>query len=197
MTFVLGLTGSIGMGKSTTSKLFAEAGVPVWDADATAHKLYAPGGAAALVLGTAISDALDHTGAVDRAALRSAISNDPKVLDQINAIVHPLVAADRASFLAVHKGLVLLDVPLLYETGLESQCDRVAVVTIDPEIQEDRVLARGTMTESEFNTILSRQMPDAEKRQKADYVIVTDTLDHAREQVGKILEDVKRVMSDA
>ena len=197
MTFVLGLTGSIGMGKSTTSKLFAEAGVPVWDADATVHKLYAPGGAAALALGSAIPDALDHTGAVDRAALRSAIMNDPKVLDQINAIVHPLVAADRASFLAAHKGLVLLDVPLLYETGMESQCDRVAVVTIDPEIQKDRVLARGTMTESEFNTILSRQMPDAEKRQKADYVIVTDTLDHAREQVGKILEDVKRVMSDA
>lgn len=186
--FRLGLTGSIGMGKSTTAQMFADEGVPVWDADAAVHRLYAPGGAAALALGEALPGSLDAAGGVDRAALKAMIAADPAVLDRLNAIVHPLVAADRAAFLATATAdIVLLDIPLLYESGLEKGCDAVAVVTAPPEIQRARVLARETMTPAMFETILARQMPDAEKRARADYLIETVTLEAARAAVQDLV----------
>jgi dephospho-CoA kinase len=185
---VLGLTGSIGMGKTTTAALFAERGVPVWDADAAVARLYAKAGGAVPPLSEAFPEAV-RDGAVDRAALRRLIAEDPTALARVEAIVHPLVAADRAAFLAAADApVVLLDVPLLFETGLE--VDRSVVVTAPPEVQRDRVLARGTMTEAAFEDILSRQMPDAEKRARADYVIHTTTPEHATAQVDAILEEL-------
>ena len=181
------------MGKSTTAAMFAAAGVPVWDADATVHRLYAPGGAAALALAGALPQAIAADGAVDREALRRLIAADPSVLDRLNAIVHPLVAADRAAFLAaVQADIVLLDIPLLYETGAQAMCDAVAVVSAPPEVQRTRVLARGTMTEAMLETILARQMPDAEKRARADYVIPTTTLEVAQAAVKDVLADIRR-----
>ena len=191
--FRLGLTGSIGMGKSTTAQMFADEGVPVWDADATVHRLYAPGGAAALALGQALPGSLDAAGGVDRAALKAMIAADPAVLDRLNAIVHPLVSADRAAFLAATTAdIVLLDIPLLYESGLEKHCDAVAVVTAPPEVQRARVLARDTMTPAMFETLLARQLPDAEKRARADYIIETLTLEAASASVKDVLADIRR-----
>ena len=191
--FRLGLTGSIGMGKSTTAQIFADEGVPVWDADATVHRLYAPGGAAALALGRALPGSLDAAGGVDRAALKAMIAADHAVLDRLNAIVHPLVSADRAAFLAAATAdIVLLDIPLLYESGLEKDCDAVAVVTAPPEVQHARVLARATMTPAMFETILARQLPDADKRARADYVIETQTLEAARAAVKDVLAGIRR-----
>lgn len=187
MTFVLGLTGSIGMGKSTTSAMFRELGVPVWDADAVVHQLYAPGGAAIGPVRAIIPQAIDSEGAVDRNYLRAAISENPGLLDHINAVVHPLVAENRAAFLAATAApLVVLDIPLLYEGGGEAVCDAVAVVSVPPEIQRQRVLGRG-MSEADFEMILARQMPDAEKRRRADYLIETTGLEHARSQVKDLV----------
>jgi dephospho-CoA kinase len=197
--FRLGLTGGIGMGKSTTAAMFAAAGVPVWDADATVHRLYAPGGSAALALAGVLPQAIAADGAVDREALRRLIAADPSVLDRLNAIVHPLVAADRAAFLAAARAdIVLLDIPLLYETGAQAMCDAVAVVSAPPEVQKARVLARGTMTGAMLETILARQMPDAEKRARADYVIPTTTLEVAQAAVKDVLADIRRrIAADA
>lgn len=194
MSFRLGLTGSIGMGKSTTAQMFADAGLPVWDADATVHRLYAPGQSAALAIGKLIPAAIDPDGSVNRASLRTLIQTDPSVLDRLNAAVHPLVGEDRARFLAVHAAapVILLDVPLLYETGLDTACNAVAVVSAPSEIQRDRVLARGAMTEAEFQTLLARQMPDAEKRARADYLIPTTSLEAARQAVKDVLADIRR-----
>lgn len=194
MSFILGLTGSIGMGKSTTAAMFADAGLPVWDADATVHRLYQPGQPAALTIGRLFPTAIDANGAVNRATLRTLIQDDPTVLDRLNAAVHPLVAADRAAFLAAHEAaeIVLLDVPLLFEIGLDAACDAVAVVSAPPEVQRDRVLSRGAMTEAEFQTILARQLPDAEKRKRATYVIPTTGLEAARQAVKDVLADIRR-----
>lgn len=194
MSFILGLTGSIGMGKSTTAAMFADAGLPVWDADATVHRLYQPGQPAALTIGQLFPTAIDANGTVNRATLRTLIQDDPSVLDRLNAAVHPLVAADRAAFLAAHEAaeIVLLDVPLLFEIGLDAACDAVAVVSAPPEVQRDRVLSRGAMTEAEFQTILARQMPDAEKRKRATYVIPTTSLEAARQAVKDVLADIRR-----
>lgn len=194
MSFILGLTGSIGMGKSTTAAMFADAGLPVWDADATVHRLYQPGQAAALAIGALFPTAIDADGSVNRASLRALIQGDSTVLDRLNAAVHPLVAADRAAFLAANEaaGIVLLDVPLLYETGLDTACDAVAVVSAPAEVQRDRVLARGAMTEAEFQTILARQLPDAEKRRRATYIIPTTSLEAARRSVKDVLADIRR-----
>lgn len=194
MSFILGLTGSIGMGKSTTAAMFADAGLPVWDADATVHRLYQPGQPAALTIGRLFPTAIDANGAVNRATLRALIQDDPTVLDRLNAAVHPLVAADRAAFLAAHEAaeIVLLDVPLLFEIGLDAACDAVAVVSAPPEVQRDRVLSRGAMTEAEFQTILARQLPDAEKRKRATYVIPTTGLEAARQAVKDVLADIRR-----
>ncbi|MFP5478615.1 MAG: dephospho-CoA kinase [Alphaproteobacteria bacterium] len=193
MSFTLGLTGSIGMGKSTTAQMFAEEGVPVWDADAAVHRLYQPGQPAALALAKLFPDAIEN-GAVSRPRLRQIIQADPSALDRINAAVHPLVAQDRADFLAANKGaeVVLLDVPLLYEIGLDKACDAVAVVSVPGEVQRDRVLSRG-MSEADFQLILSRQLPDAEKRQRADYIIPTTSLAAARAAVKDVLASIRRI----
>lgn len=192
MTFVLGLTGSIGMGKSTTAQMFAEEGLPVWDADATVHRLYQPGQPAALAIAQLFPDAMDPDGRVNRPRLREMINQDATVLDRLNAAVHPLVAKDRARFLAQSTApIVLLDVPLLYEIGLDKACDAVAVVSVPAEVQRERVLMRG-MSEAEFQLILSRQLPDAEKRKRADYIIPTTSIADARRSVKDVLADIRR-----
>ncbi|MBC7132225.1 MAG: dephospho-CoA kinase [Roseovarius sp.] len=196
MTFRLGLTGSIGMGKSTTAQLFVEEGCALWDADAAVHRLYAPGGAAVAPIAGAFPEAVED-GAVNRARLRAIIARDPDALKRIEAIVHPLVTRDRADFLAAQSAdVTVLDIPLLFETGV-ADLDAVAVVSAPPEEQRARVLARGTMSEADFEAILARQMPDAEKRARADYVIETDTPAHAREQVRTILADIRRRIAHA
>lgn len=197
MRFLLGLTGSIGMGKSTTARMFTELGCALWDADAAVHRLYRPGGLAVAPLGAAFPDAI-RNGAVDRTALKRIIAEAPDALKQIEGIVHPLVTADREAFkAAATEDIVVLDIPLLYETGGEKRVDAVAVVTVDPETQERRVLDRGTMTREQFLMIRDKQMPDAEKRKQADYVIVTDTLDHARQQVQDVVADIRKRMRHA
>ena len=197
MTFRLGLTGSIGMGKSTTAALFAQEGVPVWDADATVHRLYAQDGAATKVVAALFPDVIEG-GAVSRVKLREKIAQDPTFLDQLQNAVHPLVAQDRAAFLQRHReDIVLLDIPLLYETGAEYGCDAVVVVTTTPDIQRARVMARDGMTPAEFEMIVSRQMPDAEKRARADYIIETTTLDAARDAVRAICADIRQKLAHA
>lgn len=192
MTFLLGLTGSIGMGKSTTSALFRAAGVPVHDADAAVHRLYA--GAAA----TPIEAAFPGTtaaGIVDRARLAAAVLGRPEALARLEAIIHPLVRADEQAFLACcHKegaAVAVLDVPLLLETGGEARCDAVVVVTAPATVQRERVLARPGMTAEKFEAILARQMPDAEKRRRAHFLVDTSRgLVAARHQVRSILNAV-------
>lgn len=190
MTVKIGLTGSIGMGKSATAQIFRDLGVPVWDADATVHKLYAKGGAAVAPMQAAFPDAITDAG-VDRAKLKAIITADPAALRRIEVIVHPLVAADRADFIAQTDGIVVLDIPLLFETGAAALMDVVVVVSIDAETQRARVLDRGTMSEAQFETILAKQLPDAEKRAQADYVIITDTPDHAKRQVQALLTKIR------
>jgi dephospho-CoA kinase len=194
MSFVLGLTGSIGMGKSTTARMFADEGLPVWDADATVHRLYQSGQPAALAIGALFPTAIDPDGSVNRATLRALIQADKTALDRLNAAVHPLVAADRAAFIDANKTeeILILDVPLLYEIGLDAACDAVAVVSAPPEVQRQRVLDRGEMNEAEFQTILARQMPDAEKRQRATYIIPTTSLEAASQAVKDVLADIRR-----
>ncbi|EAQ22844.1 dephospho-CoA kinase [Roseovarius sp. 217] len=198
MTFLIGLTGSIGMGKSTTAQLFAAEGCAVWDADAAVHRLYAPGGAAVAAFAAAFPDAIQD-GAVSRTRLKAIISRDPDALARIERIVHPLVAQDRAEF--VHNQgtqgtkctpILVLDIPLLFETGADRGMDATVVVSAPPEVQRARVLERGTMTEAQFETIVQKQMPDTEKRARADYVIETDTLESARQQVQAVLADIRR-----
>ncbi len=173
--FVLGLTGSIGMGKSATAAMFAARGVPVHDSDAAVHSLYGPGGKAARAIGEAFPGTLTPEGGVDRPALREAVLGDSEKLRQLEGIVHPLVGAEARAFLARHgqAPLVVLDIPLLFETGGQARCDAVLVVTAPPEVQRARVLARPGMTQAAFEAILAKQMPDAEKRARADYVIDT------------------------
>lgn len=180
MSFLLGLTGSIGMGKSTTSAMFAAAGLAVWDADAAVHRLYAAGGAAVAGLAALHPPALQD-GAIDRAALKAWIAADTSALAQIEAVVHPLVAADRAGFLATTASdIAVLDIPLLFEKASQSEFDATLLVTAPPALQRARVLARPSMTEAQFNTILARQMPDAEKRALATHIV--ETLDLASTQ---------------
>lgn len=178
--FILGLTGSIGMGKSTTAGFFATEGLPIWDADAAVHRLYAPGGAAVAPIASICPEALSD-GAIDRAALKAWIARDPSALSRIEGVVHPLVAADRATFLREYvSDIAILDIPLLFEKGSEAEMDATLLVTAPPELQRQRVLARPGMTEAQFALILSRQMPDAEKRARATHVV--ETLDPASVQ---------------
>ena len=188
MTIKLGLTGSIGMGKSTTAAMFRAMGIPVWDADETVHRLYAVGGAAVAPVAALIPDAL-LGGMINRDALKRAISTDATLLDRLEKIVHPLVAQDRAAFLARHadQPLVVLDIPLLFETGADAWLDAVLVVTTDPETQTARVMARPCMTDAAFAQILARQTPDAEKRARADHVIATKTLEQTRADVTELI----------
>lgn len=174
MTFVLGLTGSIGMGKSATCRMFRDLGVPVWDADAAVHALYGQGGAAVAPVEEAFpGTAVD--GAIDRARLGQVVLGDPAALKRLETIVHPLVRRDEEAFLgsavAGRARLVLLDIPLLFETGGEGRTDAVAVVTAPAEIQRERVLARPGMTPEKFEAILAKQMPDPEKRTRAHFLV--------------------------
>lgn len=197
MSFLLGLTGSIGMGKSTTAKLFAEMGCAVWDADAAVHRLYSVGGAAVAPMQAAFPDAIVD-GAVSRDALRQIIQADPTTLKQIEQIVHPLVGQDRAAFKAnTDADILVFDVPLMFETGGDAAMDAVACVSIPPEVQQERVLARGTMTLEQFEQIRAKQMPNDEKCARSDYVIVTDTLDHARAQVQAVVEQIRAGLNNA
>jgi dephospho-CoA kinase len=187
---VLGLTGSIGTGKSTTAAMFADLGVPVHDADRAVHDLYA--GEAVAPIATAFPGAVRH-GKVDRAALSEILRQAPERFGELEAIVHPLVREREAAFLAHHREagtpIVLLDIPLLLETGGASRVDKVVVVTCDPAIQRQRVLARPGMTEEKFDLIRARQMPDAEKRKRADFVVDSGHgLEPARLRVAEIID---------
>jgi dephospho-CoA kinase len=195
--FLLGLTGSIGMGKSTTAAMFADAGCAVWDADAAVHRLYAKGGAAVPAFMEAFPEAVID-GEVSRPALKTIIANDPTALKKIEAIVHPLVGQDRAAFLEnARSDIVVLDIPLIFETGGNKRMDAVACVTVSAETQQERVMARGTMTLEQFENIRSKQMPNDEKCALSDYVIETDTIEHARAQVLAIIDDIKGKLTHA
>jgi dephospho-CoA kinase len=191
MSFLLGLTGSIGMGKSTTAAMFREFGHPVWDADEAVHRLYGPGGAAVAPVAAAFPAAL-RDGAIDRGALKEALAAEPDALARLEEIVHPLVAADRDAFIAGHRTapLVVLDIPLLFESRARPRLDGIAVVSADAETQRARVLARPGMTPQMLEMILARQLPDAEKRAQADWVIPTDTLEAARAAVAAIVKEI-------
>jgi dephospho-CoA kinase len=193
--FILGLTGSVGMGKSATARLFSEFGVPVHDADAVVHRLYE---------GEAV-DAIEHAfpgtvrdGKVDRGKLAGDVLNDPAALARLENIVHPLVRAAEDELIAAAQrrgeGTVVLDIPLLFETGAEKRVNAVVVVTASPDIQRERVLARPAMTVQKLESILARQMPDAEKRRRADFVVDTSKgFDAAREQVRAILDAIAKM----
>lgn len=192
---ILGLTGSIGMGKSTTAKLFAEAGVPVYDADAEVHKIYQGEAAPAIEAafpGTTVQ------GKVDRTRLSAQVVHNPDAMKQLEQIVHPMLGASRKKFFeeaeAAGAPVVVVDIPLLFETGGEKRVDAVVVVTTTPEAQRERVLARGTMDEARFDAILARQLPDAEKRKRADFVVDTSHgLDPVRDRIKDILAEVVKM----
>jgi|SRR5690242_5147162 dephospho-CoA kinase len=193
--FILGLTGSVGMGKSATARLFSEFGVPVHDADAVVHRLYE---------GEAVG-AIEHAfpgtvrdGKVDRGKLAGDVLSDPAALARLEDIVHPLVRAAEDELIAAAQrrgeATVVLDIPLLFETGAEKRVNAVVVVTASPDIQRERVLARPAMTVQKLESILARQMPDAEKRRRADFVVDTSKgFDAAREQVRAILDAIAKM----
>jgi dephospho-CoA kinase len=192
---ILGLTGSIGMGKSTTAKLFAEAGVPVYDADAAVHQLYEGEAVPAI---EAAFPGTTAGGKVDRNKLSARVVHDPAAIRQLEQIVHPMLGASRQKFFddAERSGalVVVVDVPLLFETGGETRVDAVVVATTSPENQRERILARGTMTNEAFDAILARQLPDAEKRKRADFVVDTSHgLDPVRAQIKDILAEVVKM----
>lgn len=191
MSFLLGLTGSIGMGKSTTADMFREAGVPVWDADATVAKLYGKGGAAVAPL-SALNMGLIQNDAVDREALKNWVKTDPNALNRLESLIHPLVAADRTEFIDDHaeQSLIVCDIPLLYETGADQWLDAVLVVTTDAETQKARVMARAGMDSALFDRILARQMPNSDKIARADYVIETNSFEGARKAVHDLINDL-------
>ncbi len=186
---ILGLTGSIGMGKSTVAAMFADDGVPVFDADAEVHRLQGPGGRLVREIESAFPGTTGESG-VDRVLLGKAVFGNPDALKRLEAIVHPAVADERAAFLESNRAqpLVVLDIPLLFEAGGWQQVDKIAVVSAPADIQRARVLARPGMTGERFESILSRQMPDSEKRKRADFVIPTGgTLDETRSAVRAVI----------
>jgi dephospho-CoA kinase len=189
--YLVGLTGSIGMGKSETAKMFAKLGIPVYDSDASVHLLYEMGGAAVPAVAEAFPGAVKD-GRVDRGELSRQLAANPAAFQTLEALVHPLVAAEQRKFLeeAARNGteMVVLDIPLLFETGGHARMDAVVVVSAPSEVQRARVLARAGMSANKLDQILSRQMPDAEKRAKAHFVVETDKgLDHAFEQVKTVV----------
>jgi len=192
---ILGLTGSIGMGKSTTAKLFAEAGVPVYDADATVHMLY-EGEAVPAIEAAFPGTTVD--GKVDRNRLSARVVHDPAAIKRLEQIVHPMLSASRQKFMddAERSGapVAVVDVPLLFETGGEKRVDAVVVVTTTPEIQRQRILARDNMTSEKLDAILARQLPDAEKRRRADFVVDTsDGTDPVRLRIRDILNEAVKM----
>ncbi|WP_274626877.1 dephospho-CoA kinase [Arvimicrobium flavum] len=190
---VLGLTGSIGMGKSTTANMFRELGVPVHDSDEAVHRLYA-GPAAAAIEAAFPGTVVD--GVVDRAKLTARVIGNPEALRRLESIIHPLVRADADAFLARYREagapMAVLDIPLLFETGGEHRVDRIVVVTAPPEVQRERVLARPGMTEEKFAAILAKQVPDAEKRRRADFIVDTaQGMEPARRAVAAIVHSLR------
>lgn len=197
MTYCLGLTGSIGMGKSTTAQMFRDAGLPVWDADATVHQLYAKGGAAVAPIRAALPDAVIDD-AVSRSVLKDMITADLGVLAIVEGIVHPLVAQDRQAFLArTTSDIAIFDIPLLFETRADTWLDATVVVSVPPEVQAERVLSRPDMTRAQFDAILSRQLPDDEKRARATHVIETLTLDGTRAAVDALIASIRKELTNA
>ncbi len=193
--FLIGLTGSIGMGKTETAKMFSRLGIPVYDSDAAVHRLYEPGGAAVPKIADAFPGAV-HDGRVDRAVLSKQLAGDETAFKKLEEIVHPLVAEENRKFLAQAMAdgadMVVQDIPLLFETGGHTRMDAVVVVSAPAHVQHARVLERPGMTPEKLDQILSRQMPDAEKRAKAHFVVETDKgLDHAFAQVKAIVETLK------
>jgi dephospho-CoA kinase len=185
----LGLTGSIGMGKSTVAAMIAEEGIPVFDADAAVHRLQGPAGRLVAAIESAFPGSTGSSG-VDRSALAERVLGEPAALRRLEALVHPAVAEEREAFLAEHRDapIVLLDIPLLFEAGGWSAVDRIAVVSAPAEVQRARVLARPGMTEVKLDRILAQQIPDAEKRARADFVIPTGgSLDETRQAIRRIL----------
>ncbi len=192
---VLGLTGSIGMGKSTTAKLFAEAGVPVYDADATVHMIYEGEAVPAI---EAAFPGTTADGKVDRQRLSAQVLHDPAAMQRLEQIVHPMLRAHHEKFLADAErsgaAVAVVDIPLLFETGGEKRVDAVLVVSATPELQRERILARDNMTDERLDAILSRQLPDAEKRRRADFVVDTSHgLDPVRSRIRDILEEAARM----
>lgn len=196
MTWLLGLTGSIGMGKSTTAQMFRDEGIPVWDADECVHRLYASNGAAVSAIRDVFPNAIDGDE-VSRTILKELISKDPSVLKTLEKIVHPLVAADREVFKTTASDILVFDIPLLFETGAEAWLDSVLVVSAPEEAQRTRVLSRPGMTKEQLELILSRQMPDAEKRARANHIIETLSLDQTRQDVKTLIEEIRSKMTDA
>ncbi len=197
MTYIIGLTGSMGMGKSTTADMFRSIGVPVWDADAVVHRLYASGGLAVDAIAKLRPQAI-LDGSVDRRALKEWIAGDASALRRIEKVVHPLLAEDRRAFLAgLDTDIAVLDFPLLFETGAEKLVDLTLVVSSPRNIQKERILARGTMNEAVLDTILAAQMSDDDKRAGADVVIETLSLEGARQAVHTLLEDIRKGRFDA
>lgn len=186
---ILGLTGSIGMGKSTVAAMFADEAVPVFDADATVHRLQGPGGRVVAAIEAAFPGTTSDRG-VDRTKLSAAVLGNDDAMRRLEGIVHPAVAEERAAFLAANADapFVVFDIPLLFETGGDAHVDRIAVVSAAPEVQRARTLTRPSMTPAKFDAILARQMPDAEKRARADVVIATDVaIDQTREAVRRVI----------
>ncbi len=189
--FLIGLTGSMGMGKSTTAQMFRDEGVPVWDADAAVHAMYAPGGQAVAPIGVLRPEAIVE-GGVDRRQLKKWISEDPGALGRIEAVVHPLLARDREAFLAgLETDIAVLDYPLLLESGADGLVDLVVVVSAPEQLQKARILERGTMDLAMLETILAKQMPDSEKRARADRVIETIDMETARKAVRDLLGEIR------
>jgi dephospho-CoA kinase len=190
MTVILGLTGSIGMGKSTTAAMFRDQGVPVFDADATVHALYK--NEAVEVIEKAFPGTRGQEG-IDRKKLGTHVIGNPEKMRQLENIIHPMVQKKRQDFIDTHRRqntpLIVLDIPLLFETKAETLCDKVIVVTAQPELQKKRLLERGTMSEEQFMALLAKQEPDEKKRARADHLIETDFgLEQARRQVQSLIE---------
>lgn len=198
----LALTGSIGMGKSATAAMFAARGVPVYDADAAVHRVYAPGGAAVAPIEAEFPGVTNAEGGIDRPKLRQRVIDDPQAMKRLEQIVHPIVGGLQRAFLeqaqADGHDVIVLDIPLLFETGGDKRADAILVVSAPADVQRARVLARGQMSEAEFDAIVARQVPDAIKREKADFVIDTSLgFAHAEERVDEILSQLRHRIANS
>lgn len=197
MKFKLGLTGSIGMGKSTTAKMFADEGCVIWDADKEVHDLYAVGGAAVKPIGQAFPQSL-MDGSLNRSVLKEIIRQDKSALKRLEDITHPLVFQKRQEFTLTHPNKIgVFDIPLLFETGADSAMDATACVNVSRETQRERVLSRGTMTKADLDEILKRQIPNLEKCRLAKWVIDTQTLEGTHQQVRQIMSEIRQGVKNA
>ena len=189
--FVLGLTGSIGMGKSTTAKMFEEAGIPVWDADAKVHQLYTGDTPVVQQIANIFPDAVENK-TVNRETLKDLISKDKSVLQTLEKIVQPMISVSRNNFIAsANNDIVVIDHPLLLESQSDSYCDAILVVSVDAETQRNRVLSRGSMDAETLDVIIAKQIPNTEKCKRADYIIETKTLEAARAQVQNVIKKIR------